>query len=106
MGNLTTDMTRLRGDVDALRNARNVLLQDLAHGANGLATKVSAMRADFTAAHQAMTKKARMEMNAYLSGIRKRVGGMRQENQDDLAGARLAWNSKGTLHKNSSKRSK
>jgi len=106
MGNLTNDMTRLRGDADALRNARNVLMQDLAHGANGLAKKVSGMRADFTAAHQAMAKKAKMDLNAYLSGVKKRVSGMRKENTADLDGARLAWNSKSNLHKNRTKRSK
>ncbi len=106
MGNLTNDMTRLRMDVDALRNARNVMMRDLARGADGLTATVSAMRAGFAAAHQAMAKKAKMDLNTYLSGMKKRIGGMRKENAADLAGARLAWNAKTNLHKNSTKRSK
>jgi hypothetical protein len=106
MGTLTNDMTRLRGDVDALRNARIALMQNLTRGANGLAKKVSSMRTEFTAAHQAMAKKAKMDLTAYLSGVKKRVNGLRKENTADLAGARLAWASKSNLHQNSSKRSK
>ena len=99
MGNLTNDMTRLRGEIETLRNAQSVWIQNLA-------AKVSAMRAAFVVAHRAMAKKTKMDLNAYLSGIKKRVSGMRKENRADLAGARFAWNSKSNLHKNNTKRSK
>ena len=91
MGNLTDDMTRLRGEVDALRNARGVLMQDLARGARAMADEVSAMRADFAHAHAAMAKKAKRERVAYVTGIKKRIGRMRKEFAADLDGARRVW---------------
>jgi len=57
MGNLTDDMTRLRGEVDVLRGVRGALMNDLTRGARDLTTAVAAMRADFTSAHTAMAKK-------------------------------------------------
>jgi len=84
MGNLTDDMTRLRGEVDALRGARGALMQELA-------ATVSAMQSDFAAAHTAMAKKTRRERVSYVARINKRVGRMRKENASDLAGASRAW---------------
>ena len=69
MGNLTDDMTRLRGEVDALRSTRGALMQELARGASDLATAVAAMRADFTAAHMAMAKKTGEERNAFVAAV-------------------------------------
>ncbi|MFA5179687.1 MAG: hypothetical protein WC405_00075 [Syntrophales bacterium] len=69
MGNLTDDMTRLRGEVDALRSTRGALMQELAHGASDLAAAVASMRADFTAAHQAMARKTGEERNAFVAAV-------------------------------------
>jgi len=69
MGNLTDDMTRLRGEVDALRSTRGALMQELTRGASDLATAVAAMRADFTAAHMAMAKKTGEERNAFVAAV-------------------------------------
>ena len=91
MGNLTDDMTRLRGDVDALRSERVVMMQGLARGAKELATTVSAMQADFAAAHASMAKKTGQERADFLAGLKKKVGCMRKENAEDLAGAARAW---------------
>jgi len=91
MGNLTDDMTRLRGEVDALRGARGALVQELARGARDLAITVSLMRADFAAAHTAMAKKTRRERGSYVARINKQVGRMRKANAADLAGASRAW---------------
>ena len=91
MGNLTDDMTRLRGEVDALRSNRGALMQDLARGARDLATDVAAMRADFTAAHTAMAKKTGKARASYVARIKKQVGRLRKETAADLAGARRAW---------------
>ena len=95
MGNLTDDMTRLRGEIDALRGARSALMKDLTRGAGDLAATVSAMRADFSAAHIAMAKKAGRNRAAYVARIQKRVGRMRKETATDLEGARRAWFGKG-----------
>ena len=91
MCNLTDDMTRLRGEVDALRGARGALMQDLTRGARDLATTVAAMRADFTAAHTAMVKKTGKARTSYVVKIKRQVGRMRKENALDLAGASQVW---------------
>jgi hypothetical protein len=44
MGHLTNDMTRLRGEVEALRDARGVLMSDLTRGAGDLAKAVADLR--------------------------------------------------------------
>ena len=91
MGNLTDDMTRLRGEVDALRSNRGALMHELARGARDLASTVSAMQADFAAAHATMARKGRRERASYVARIKKQVGRMRKENASDLAGAARAW---------------
>lgn len=91
MGNLTEDMTRLRGEVDALRINRGALMQELARWAKDLASTVSAMQADFASAHATMARKAGKARASYVARIKKQVGRMRKENASDLAGASRAW---------------
>ena len=69
MGNLTNDMTRLRGDVDALRSDRMALMHELARGASNLTTDVANMRDDFTAAHKAMAKKTGKELKNFVAAV-------------------------------------
>ena len=69
MGNLTDDMTRLRGEVEALRGVRGALMQDLTRGARDLTTAVAAMRADFTSAHAAMAKQTRGERETFMAAV-------------------------------------
>ena len=84
-------MTRLRGEVDVLRSDRGALMQELARGARDLASTVSAMQADFAAAHAAMAKKTRKARASYVARIKKQVGRLRKETAADLAGASRAW---------------
>jgi len=91
MGNLTDDMTRLRGEVDALRSDRGALMQELARGAKDRASTVSAMQADFAAAHATMARKTGIARASYVARIKNQVGRMRRENASDLAGAAHAW---------------
>ena len=91
MGNLTDDMTRLRGEIDALRNDRGALMQALARGAKDLAATVSAMKGDFAVAHATMARKTGKARASYVAGIKKQVGRMRKENAADLAGASRSW---------------
>lgn len=76
MGNLTDDMTRLRGEVDALRSAREMLMNDLTCGARDLTTAVAAMRADFTSAHAAMAKKTRAERENFVAAMSDEVNSL------------------------------
>jgi len=88
MGNLTDDMTRLRGEVNALRDARGALMQDLAGGARDLATAVAVMRADFMSAHAAMIKETRGNRVAFLSSLISEVNsllGTFSRNRDNMA---------------------
>jgi hypothetical protein len=100
MGNLTNDMTRLRGEVDALRGVRGALMNDLTRGARDLTTAVAAMRADFTSAHTAMAKQTRGarktfvvavidEVNSLLGEFSKDRNDMARKGRDDR-GAFLA----------------
>jgi len=91
MGNLTDDMTRLRGEVDAMRSDRGALMQELAHGAKDLASSVSAMQSGFAAAHATMAKKTGKARASYVSRIKRQVGRMRKETAADLAGAHQVW---------------
>ena len=96
MGNLTDDMTRLRGEVDALRSDRGALMQALSRGVKDLASSVLGLRADFGAAHAAMAKKARNsraafvsamsgEVNALLADYRRAMGEMAFEGSERRA---------------------
>lgn len=88
MGNLTDDMTRLRGEVEALRGARGALMQDLTRGTRDLSTAVAAMRADFTSAHAAMAKQARGEREAFVAALISEVNsllGAFSQDRDDMA---------------------
>ena len=69
MGNLTEDMTRLRGEVEALRGARGALMKNLTRGTRDLASAVAAMRADFTSAHAAMAKQTRGEREGFVAAV-------------------------------------
>jgi len=91
MGNLTNDMTRLRQEVDSLRSDRGSLMQELARGAKELASTVSAMQADFSAAHAAMAESTGRARAEYLADIKRQVSNMINENAADRAGAARVW---------------
>ncbi|MDO8721182.1 MAG: hypothetical protein Q7J31_03030 [Syntrophales bacterium] len=79
MGNLTDDMTRLRGEVDALRSERGALMQELTRGARNLASTVSAMQANFAAAHAAMAKKTSEEREAFVADMIREVSSLLED---------------------------
>ena len=91
MGNLTSDMTRLCGDIVSLRNARTALKMNLAREAKDLEESVSSMRAGFSKARMSMARKAGAERARFVSGLHKTVSRMKKEVHDDLAGAHRAW---------------
>jgi len=91
MRNMTNDMTRLRGEIDTLRNDRRALKRALSRSAKELATTVSDMRDGFNADHTAMAKQSRGEREAFVAQIGRDVSNMLKETADDLLGARLVW---------------
>jgi hypothetical protein len=84
MGRLTEDMTRLCGEIVALRGARQGFVKDLTRN-------VARMQANFRRARQEMGRKTRAERRAAINHLKKTVAGLRQEFAADLQGARRAW---------------
>ena len=91
MGRLTEDMTRLHDEIGGLRNAREVLTKDLEAFADDLREGVSAMRAHLRNAHSEMAQTAKAGREAFTSGLRESIAGLRHEFAADVAGARLAF---------------
>ncbi|PJC75353.1 MAG: hypothetical protein CO013_02245, partial [Syntrophobacterales bacterium CG_4_8_14_3_um_filter_58_8] len=88
MGKLTDDMTRLRGEIETLRGAREALLQEMARDARELTTAVSAMQAYFAAAHTAMAKKTSGEREAFVAAMIDEVNSLLGEfsrDRNDMA---------------------
>ncbi len=84
MGNLTTDMTHLCGEINVLRGARETFLKNLRYVVNGMQT-------GFRLAHADMARKTKAERSAFASRLKKKVSGMRKEFTSDIAGAHRAW---------------
>ncbi|MBI4795036.1 MAG: hypothetical protein HY790_04225 [Deltaproteobacteria bacterium] len=84
MGHLTEEMTRLCGEIVALRRARKGFVKDLTHN-------VAAMKANLRRTHNEMARKAKAERRAAVAHLKKTVGGMRHAFAADLDGARRAW---------------
>ncbi|MCJ7495229.1 MAG: hypothetical protein MUP68_13480 [Deltaproteobacteria bacterium] len=91
MGNLTTDMTHLYDEINALRNGRKALRKNLENGATNLKKAVNRMQAGFQYAHDEMARKTKEERTAFVSGLQKAVSCMRKDFSADLAGAHQAW---------------
>lgn len=95
---LTQDMTRLRGEITALRDARRELLEEAIRGAKNLKKTVSAMKAGFSGARAQMAGTMQAECAAFLSDVKESVEGLKQtvaavrkDFTADLAGGRRAW---------------
>jgi hypothetical protein len=88
---LTDDMTRLCGEIHAMRKTRATMMKELQHGAKGLKQSVAKLCAHFGRARATMTKRTKNERVAFLNHLNRSVGALRQDVRDDLAGARRVW---------------
>lgn len=79
MGNLTDDMTRLTGEISAMRSAREAFRNDLKRGVEGLKETVADMQAGFRNAHSEMAKNTKGELRAFISDVKKGVDGLRKD---------------------------
>ena len=77
-------MTRLVGEIVALRGARKGFVKDLTHN-------TAALMANFRRAHKDMARKTKAERRAAVAHLKKTVGAMRHAFAADLDGARRAW---------------
>jgi len=94
MGPLTTDVTRLVGEIHSLRADRRRLI-----GATRLATvemkrTLARMQSGFRSAHADMARHQRRGLREFMSGLEGRVAALRNELSTDLAGARAVWQGK------------
>lgn len=94
MGVLTNDMTRLRGEIGGLRGARRALINDLLHRTRERRSAVVGMQAGFRRSHAEMSRKAKADLRAFMSALRRTVSALRREVGEDIAGARRAWSGK------------
>jgi hypothetical protein len=92
---LTEDMTRLCGEINALRRMRGSMMSELQHGAKGLKQSVSELCAHFGRARTTMAKRTKNERAAFLNNLKRSVGAHQRDMRNDLAGARRAWAAKG-----------
>jgi hypothetical protein len=84
MGRLTEEMTRLCGEIVAMRGARKGFVKDLTHD-------TATMMNNFHRARKDMARKTGSERRAAVSHLKKSVGAMRHAFAADLDGARKAW---------------
>jgi hypothetical protein len=84
MGRLTEEMTRLCGEIVALRGARKGFVKDLTQN-------TAAMMANFRRARHEMARKTGAERRAAVAHLKKTVGDMRHAFAADLEGARRTW---------------
>lgn len=93
---LTDDMTRLCGEIVAMRRGRGCLMSQLQCDTKGRRQAVVGFCADLSSARTTMAKRTKNERVAFVNGLKRWVGARRRDVRNDLAGARRAWAGKGS----------
>lgn len=93
---LTEEMTRLCGEIVALREMRGNLITQLQSEAKGRKQAVTQHCSDLRSSLRTTAKRAEQERAAFLNNLKRSVGAQRRELRSDLAGARQAWAGKTT----------
>lgn len=88
---LTDDMTRLCGEIVALRNNRDDLMNHLAHESRDRGKAVAGLCAQFASTRAAMARRTKNERNSFLHNLKRVVAAERRAVQSDLTGVRRAW---------------
>jgi|GEM_PF-2526976 hypothetical protein len=103
--NLANDMTRLCGEIAALRDSRANLMGSLAQTRAEMQAAVSQMVGSFGAARSEMTKETKAELGEFVARVKETVTELRQtvarlqgEFRDDLASAHRAWHGASPEH--------
>jgi hypothetical protein len=84
MGQLTDDMTRLCGEIVAMRGARHSFVKHLRR-------EVATMKASLRRHHHDMARRSKSDRARNFANLKKTVAGLRQAFAADLDGARRAW---------------
>jgi hypothetical protein len=95
MGKLLEDMTRLSGEIQALRGSRRAFREELAEGNRNREKDVAEMCADFAGTQTRTGERMRAGRLAFLKRLKQTVSGQQREMRADLAAARRAWAGRG-----------
>ena len=76
MGRLTDDMTRLCGEIGALRSSREVFISDLRHGISELKAGVEKMQSGFRSEHAEMSRDMKANLGTFVSNLKGKVSDM------------------------------
>jgi hypothetical protein len=106
--NLTNDITRLCGEIAALRDSRAVLRNNLVQGREDRQGTVSQMLADFRNSRRDVADRTRTELQNFVGTVKDAVTELKQgvaafqeEFLGDLTGARHAWCGHNSMHSSS-----
>jgi hypothetical protein len=88
---LTDDMTRLCGEICAMRRMRGSMMSELQHGATERKQTVAELCAHIGRARTTMAKRTKHERVAFLNNLKRSVSAQRRDMRNDLTGARRAW---------------
>lgn len=91
MGTLTDDLTRLRAEINALRENRSALQNALTQNILQLKGDVAELRSGFRQAHADMAANGRNSRVSFVTDLSHQVAGLLGAVADDLKGAREAW---------------
>lgn len=88
---LTDEMTRLCGEIVALRTHRGEMMESLQRDSSERREMVSNLCKQFHSAHLERMNKTRAELHSFLRRLRQEVNTQRKAMRSDLAGARRVW---------------
>ena len=88
--NLTAAMTNLCGEIGALRQSRETFMENLRKEMLERKAAVSEMRANLTFLHSRMASRTKSDLSSFVSNLKHRMEGFRDEVRTDLAGAHRA----------------
>jgi hypothetical protein len=91
MNNIATDMSRLCGEIAALRDSRAALKRNLAEATEGLHEEVSCLLTGFGEARAEMSKQIKAELCEFVLQLKGQVTDLLKGVRDDLKGAHRAW---------------
>jgi len=95
MGRLLEEMTRLSGEIQALRGSRRAFRKELADVNKDRQMDVFEMCADLADTQARMAERTKAERLAFLKNLKRTVGGQQREMRADIAAARRAWAGRG-----------
>ena len=88
---LTDDMTKLCGEILALRRNRGDLINHLARESRDRSQSVAGLCGQFAGMRAAMARRTKSERLSFLHNLKRTVAAERRALQSDLAGVRRVW---------------